>query len=334
MSERLTKGISSTTGGGRVFDAGFSTRTKNALIQSDIEFCQDAFDMTDWELLRLPGFGRTALKELRAHQSVTPPDRRIPNLLCDPTRLRRAVKLTSADKASVSGKLDYPTGSFAKRLQKAGAKSCYDDPLTIEKLLSTLQRREEHVVRLRHGLGPFAPATLTEIGQVIGLSRSRVSQIEQRAFRQLKWLTHTYDVNDHADFDDILERLALAADNRRRAEEAAAAEKRQQEELARQIKDAEDERRRAAARHRAWRTKLKQAERDEMAARTELAAIEASIAKVEKRGWLLRTILPHESRLTELQRMADDLSRQLAAKTDAAEKIRNSPPEPNTEGFR
>lgn len=334
MNEPISKSKASMIGGDRVANAGFSVRTSGALIRSGIELCHQAYEMTDWELLRLEGFGRQALKEVRAHQALAPPDRRVPNLLCDPVRLRRAIKLTSADKTSVSGKLDYPTGSFAKRLQKAGAKSSYDDPLTIEKLLSTLQRREEHVVRLRHGLGPFVPATLNEIGKVIGLSGSRVSQIEQKAFRKMTWLTNTYDVNDHADFDDILERLALAADNHRRAVEAAAAEKRQQEELARQIKDAEDERRRAAARHRAWRTKLKQAERDETAARTELAAIEASIAKVEKRGWLLRTILPHESRLTELQRMADDLSRQLAAKTDAAEKIRNSPPEPNTEGFR
>jgi len=53
-------------------------------------------------------------------------------------------------------------------------------------LLDVLSEREQRVLRLRYGLGGEAPSTLDEIGQVLGTSRERVRQIEQRSLEKLR----------------------------------------------------------------------------------------------------------------------------------------------------
>ena len=54
-------------------------------------------------------------------------------------------------------------------------------------LLEVIDEREATILRLRYGLGGDAsdPMTLKEIGQVVGLTRERVRQIEQDALRKL-----------------------------------------------------------------------------------------------------------------------------------------------------
>jgi RNA polymerase primary sigma factor len=51
--------------------------------------------------------------------------------------------------------------------------------------LNRLSERESQVIRLRYGLGTASPMTLNEAGEVLGLTRERVRQIEKEAFRQL-----------------------------------------------------------------------------------------------------------------------------------------------------
>ncbi|MFT4647092.1 MAG: RNA polymerase primary sigma factor [Glaciecola sp.] len=57
----------------------------------------------------------------------------------------------------------------------------------METLLATIDKRESQVLRLRYGLDSptGAPATLKEIGKVVGVTRERVRQIEQEALRKL-----------------------------------------------------------------------------------------------------------------------------------------------------
>ena len=53
-------------------------------------------------------------------------------------------------------------------------------------VLNELLPREAQILRLRFGLGNGSPQTLEEVGQVLGLSRERIRQIERQALQQLR----------------------------------------------------------------------------------------------------------------------------------------------------
>jgi RNA polymerase primary sigma factor len=56
----------------------------------------------------------------------------------------------------------------------------------IDKVLSTLTPREEKIVRMRLGIGEKTDFTLEEVGDVFGLTRERIRQIEAKALRKLQ----------------------------------------------------------------------------------------------------------------------------------------------------
>jgi RNA polymerase primary sigma factor len=56
----------------------------------------------------------------------------------------------------------------------------------LQSVLETLSEREAGVVRLRFGLTDGQPRTLDEIGQVYGVTRERIRQIESTALRKLR----------------------------------------------------------------------------------------------------------------------------------------------------
>ncbi len=56
----------------------------------------------------------------------------------------------------------------------------------MQRVLSTLSRREEKVIRLRFGLGDGTPRTLEEVGTIFKVTRERVRQIEAKALRKLR----------------------------------------------------------------------------------------------------------------------------------------------------
>ena len=55
----------------------------------------------------------------------------------------------------------------------------------IRKLLGSLSPREEKILRLRFGIGEDEEYTLEEIGEMFGLNRNRILQIESTALRKL-----------------------------------------------------------------------------------------------------------------------------------------------------
>jgi RNA polymerase sigma factor (sigma-70 family) len=56
---------------------------------------------------------------------------------------------------------------------------------TLYRLLDAIDEREAKVLRMRYGLGGVEPRTLKEIGEILGLTRERVRQIENEALRKL-----------------------------------------------------------------------------------------------------------------------------------------------------
>ena len=56
----------------------------------------------------------------------------------------------------------------------------------ISEVLLTLTEREEKVIRLRFGLEDGKSRTLEEVGQMFGVTRERIRQIEAKALRKLK----------------------------------------------------------------------------------------------------------------------------------------------------
>jgi RNA polymerase primary sigma factor len=56
----------------------------------------------------------------------------------------------------------------------------------IQRVLSTLNQREEKILRMRFGIGEKQDYTLEEVGQDFDLTRERIRQIEDKALRKLK----------------------------------------------------------------------------------------------------------------------------------------------------
>jgi RNA polymerase primary sigma factor len=66
----------------------------------------------------------------------------------------------------------------------------------LEDVLETLTPREEKVLRLRFGLDDGRPRTLEEVGQVFGVTRERIRQIEAKALRKLRHPSRSKKLKD------------------------------------------------------------------------------------------------------------------------------------------
>jgi RNA polymerase primary sigma factor len=67
----------------------------------------------------------------------------------------------------------------------------------LEDVLDTLTPREEKVLRLRFGLDDGRPRTLEEVGQVFGVTRERIRQIEAKALRKLRHPSRSKKLKDY-----------------------------------------------------------------------------------------------------------------------------------------
>ena len=69
----------------------------------------------------------------------------------------------------------------------------------LEEVLDTLTSREERVLRLRFGLEDGRARTLEEVGQVFGVTRERIRQIEAKALRKLRHPSRSKKLKDFLD---------------------------------------------------------------------------------------------------------------------------------------
>ncbi len=67
----------------------------------------------------------------------------------------------------------------------------------ISQVLETLTEREENVIRLRFGLEDGKPRTLEEVGQMFGVTRERIRQIEAKALRKLRHPSRSRKLRDY-----------------------------------------------------------------------------------------------------------------------------------------
>ena len=67
----------------------------------------------------------------------------------------------------------------------------------ISEVLETLTEREEKVIRLRFGLEDGKSRTLEEVGQMFGVTRERIRQIEAKALRKLRHPSRSRKLKDY-----------------------------------------------------------------------------------------------------------------------------------------
>jgi len=89
----------------------------------------------------------------------------------------------------VGSEEEAPLGDFIEDGEATDAETTvishllHDD---LRRVLSTLEDREQHVIRMRYGLDDGQPRTLDQIGKRFGLSRERVRQIEREVMSKLR----------------------------------------------------------------------------------------------------------------------------------------------------
>ncbi|MBE6157327.1 MAG: sigma-70 family RNA polymerase sigma factor [Firmicutes bacterium] len=96
-------------------------------------------------------------------------------------------KVVSLDK-KVGDEDDTSIGDFVPSVMPTAESLVINEELSrdIEKALSTLDERERKIIKMRFGLETGSSMTLEEVGQVFGVTRERIRQIEGRTLRKLR----------------------------------------------------------------------------------------------------------------------------------------------------
>ncbi len=91
--------------------------------------------------------------------------------------------------------LDMPILNGEKKLEDTIEDTTSESPMQaieslklrekMDKLLKTLDTREEKILRMRFGIGDYTEHTLNEIGKSLGVCRERVRQLEKRSLKKL-----------------------------------------------------------------------------------------------------------------------------------------------------
>ncbi len=123
----------------------------------------------------------------------------------EPSRVREIMKISQEPvslETPIGEEEDSHLGDFipdeeAQEPSDAASFSLLKDQL--EEVLHTLTDREEKVLRLRFGLDDGRARTLEEVGQVFGVTRERIRQIEAKALRKLRHPKRSTSLKDYVE---------------------------------------------------------------------------------------------------------------------------------------
>jgi RNA polymerase primary sigma factor len=118
----------------------------------------------------------------------------------------RAIQRISQEPASLHQQVgdegDSQLGDFVEDTGSAAPVEEVADIVRHEEIMAVLgllSRRERTVLRLRFGLDDGRPRTLEEVGQVFGVTRERIRQIEARTLAKLKAIREAQCLQEYLD---------------------------------------------------------------------------------------------------------------------------------------
>ncbi len=121
----------------------------------------------------------------------------------DASRVKEIMKL-SDEPASLDSTVDednvthlsdlISTSGFSEPFEEVFSATLQE---TIRNVLTNLSTREMKIIQLRFGLGGEGPRTLEETGKMLGITRERVRQIQEKALAKLKLVTELSSFRDN-----------------------------------------------------------------------------------------------------------------------------------------
>ena len=122
--------------------------------------------------------GRSSIEALAQHFSVTP--QKLATLLA------RAEEPLPLDEPDANGVTLVDTLAGSPDIDPFNVVEKKEQIVVLGKFLAQLGRRSAKVLSLRFGLGGGDPLTLEEVGEIYGLTRERIRQIEAKALQKLR----------------------------------------------------------------------------------------------------------------------------------------------------
>lgn len=107
----------------------------------------------------------------------------------DVATARQAVPGTLSMDQPVDEENETTVGFFVEDDEDSRPEAIYEQKALhedLEKVLSTLSPRNADIIRARYGLITGEPMTLEAVGQMYGITRERVRQVEAKAFKTIK----------------------------------------------------------------------------------------------------------------------------------------------------
>ncbi len=112
-----------------------------------------------------------------------------PNILCEHIKNNTEIAKTLQNSQIIKHEVDLeylPFNQIPQLGYTPDYDSLIDNPKIISELLSGLTPKEEKVIRMRFGIGVDEEHTLEKTGRHFSITRTRVSQLEDKALRKLR----------------------------------------------------------------------------------------------------------------------------------------------------
>ncbi|KAG2296423.1 hypothetical protein Bca52824_043092 [Brassica carinata] len=88
--------------------------------------------------------------------------------------------------------IETPAMSVGKQIMRNHVRNLFN--------VLSLSPKERRIIKLRFGIGGGKQRSLSEIGEIYGLSKERVRQLESRALYKLKQNMNSHGLSAYADF--------------------------------------------------------------------------------------------------------------------------------------